>query len=109
MRIKDISKYLITHGIDSTAICTVVNPPMSALETYVVKMSNQVSQNARMIAALLTFGGIGFVFSRGRDLSRKLFNINQEKSEIIKQVHDTCYGIAYAAITSPPFYYLAGC
>lgn len=103
-----MKKQLKKHIIDSTAVATVTNPVMAGLEIFVAGMSNDVSINARVLGTALTFAGLGSLYSKGRDLSKKIFKITEKTSEKIKQIHDTAYGVAYLLAITPPFYYAAG-
>jgi len=65
---------LAFHFVDSTAILTESTPVLALFETKIAGMSNQVSLNARVLAAGLTyFAGTGYLYAKGRDLSRRLF------------------------------------
>lgn len=108
MNLRNISSGLANHVVDSTAIITAINPVMSIVEKTINGMSNDVSINARILGTAMTFGGLGSVYSRGRDFSRKLFRVKASATEKAKQIHDTLYSMAYAVIISPPFYYAAG-
>lgn len=104
-RIRDNINY---HLVDSTAINVTVTPIFTIFETSVAGMSDENSLNARTLAVTLNYAGLGRVFSKGLDISRKLFNINPETSEKIKQLHDAVYAVGYCAVLQPPFYYAAG-
>lgn len=103
-----IKERLLEHVADSVAVASVTNPVMAILETNVAGMSNNTSTNARVLGTALTFAGLGSLYSKGRDLSKKIFGINEKTSEKIKQFHDTVYGAAYLLTITPPFYYAAG-
>ncbi len=100
---------LVKHLVDSTAMMTIVNPVMAAMEVSpIVGMTNQTSINARGLGTLLTFAGLSYVYTRGRELSKKTFRITKQTSEKVKQLHDTLYTIGYCVALSPPFYLAAG-
>lgn len=96
------------HLIDSTAISTVTNTVMAPLETLVCGMSNDVSISARILGTTLTFVGMGSLYSKGRELSKELFNITEKTSEKIKALHDIAYTSGYLLATTPLFYYASG-
>jgi hypothetical protein len=99
---------LKTHFVDSTALLTVSNPVFSVFETMAASMTNENSIRARGIAAVLTYAGMGKLFTGGMKLSRKFFKIKQTDSEKRQQFHDASYATAYNLVISPPFYYFAG-
>jgi hypothetical protein len=99
---------LKTHLVDSTAIMVASTPVFGAFELFIAGMSNENSINSRFLVTGLTYLGLGRVFTKGMDTSRKLFKINKETSEKIKQVHDAAYAVAYNAVMGPIFYYIAG-
>lgn len=108
-RVRDrIKAGIKTHLVDSTALSIVSNPVFSAFETMVAGMSNENSIHARMVGTGLTYAGMGRLFTKGMDLSRKLFKIKSETPERIKQLHDAAYATAYNIVISPAFYYVAG-
>jgi hypothetical protein len=108
MSLKNISRGLVNHVVDSTAIVTAINPVMSIVEKTVNGMSNDISINARILGTAITYGGLGSVYSKGRDLSRKLFGITASSTEKVKGVHDHLFSLAYSTVITPPFYYAAG-
>ncbi len=104
-KVKDILKY---HVVDSTALMAVSTPVFAAFETYCAGMTDDNSLHARLLAVGLTYAGMGRLFSKGLDVSRKLFKIKPETKEKVKQIHDATYAAAYNLAICPPFYYAAG-
>lgn len=104
-KVKDGLKY---HIVDSTALMAFSTPVFAAFETSCAGMSNETSLNARLLAVGLTYAGMGRLFSKGLDVSRKLFKIKPETKEKMKQLHDAAYATAYNLVICPPFYYAAG-
>jgi len=96
------------HVVDSTAILTIGTPISAAMEVGLAGMSDEVSINARLIAAGLTYGGFGSIFSRGRDLWRKEFKITDTTREKIQLAHDTAYLTSLNLALNPIFYYVSG-
>lgn len=96
------------HLVDSTAAISVTTPLFAALETSIIGMSDEVSLNARLIAAGVTYGGLGFLIPKGRDLWRSYFNITDETKERKQQLHDTAYLMAINLPIAPSFYLVAG-
>jgi hypothetical protein len=99
---------LIYHLIDSTAMLTETTPTFAAYEVFAAGMSPQVSKNTRWIIAGATYGGLGWVYGKVRDISRKVFHINKETKERFKNLHDAVYTSAFNLVLSPPLYYAAG-
>ena len=102
-----IRENLEYHLVDSTALLAESTPVFAAFETGLAGMSDEVSMNARIIAAGFTyFGGMGYLYSKGRDLSRKLFNITGKTKEKIQSLHDSAY-LGVLNIGIAPLLYLA--
>jgi hypothetical protein len=102
--IKDTLK---RHLVDCTAISIVSNPIFSGLET-IAGMSVETSIQARIMGTALTYLGMGSIYAKGMDLSRKLFNVTEKSHLNLKKVHDMAYSGAYCFAFSPLFYYVAG-
>lgn len=83
MGIKRSSGWLKYHVIDSTALLAASNPIYSVFETCIAGMSDSVSINARLVATGLSYLGMGTMFARGRDFSRRLFKITDKTKERI--------------------------
>lgn len=96
-----------THLIESTAMLAATNPIFATLENVVWGMPDETSLNARLFAAGITYAGLGSVFSKGRDLSQKLFKIEDSK-EVTQFLHDTSYIMALSAVLAPIIYTAAG-
>ncbi len=99
---------LKNHFVDSTAMLAATSPLFAGLETMVLGMSDEVSINARLLAAGLTYGGLGFFVSKGRDLYRKLANVDDNTKERVQKLHDSVYMGLFQFMMAPPFYYAAG-
>jgi len=106
--LKKVKESLKYQFIDSTAITAVVTPIFALFETNIAGISDENSINARLLSTGLNYIGIGRLFSKGLDISRKLFNINPKTSEKLRQLHDASYSVTWCGITQPPFYYAAG-
>ena len=104
-KVKDSLKY---HVVDSTSLMAVSTPIFAAFETQCADMSDENSLHARLLAVGLTYAGMGRLFSKGLDVSRKIFKINPETTEKMKHLHDAAYAAAYNLVICPPFYYAAG-
>ena len=92
-----IKRNLNQHMVDSTSLLTASTPLFAAFETYFAVISNENSINARVLAAGLTYVGIGSLYSKGLDVSRNLFRIKSETKEKIKQMNrqDTTQEVTY--------------
>lgn len=99
--IKKNSKF---YASDTTAMLTESHPVFTAFEVGVAGMSNAMSINARLIATAVAFGGIGYVYGKGRDFSRKVFKITDETKERKQHFHDIAYTAAFNLVISPPMY-----
>lgn len=106
------------HLVDSTALLAASNPIFSALEVnagrifqyvpflrdHTADMSDDMSAFARVTATVLCYGGLGILFSRGRDLSRKITGIGEKAKEITKAIHDSVYLAGFNLVVSPWMY-----
>ncbi len=108
MGLKKAGEFLRNHIIDSTTMLTESTPIYAAYEKLLVGMSDDVSINARVYAAGLLYGGLGFALAKGRDLSRNMFKITDKTKEIIQISHDFAYLAAFNLVTSPLLYYASG-
>jgi len=104
-KVKDNLKY---HLIDSTALLVESTPIYAAFETGIARMSDDISMNARMFAAGLTYLGMGWTYAKGRDLTRKLFKITETTRERTQSLHDAIYSGAFNAGVAPLIYIASG-
>ncbi len=107
-KIKKLIEAGKTHLVDSTAMLAIGTSVSAAMEVGIAGMSDDVSINARLLAAGLTYAGMGSVFSRGRDLWRMGFGITDKTREKIQGIHDIAYMTALNSAISPIFYYISG-
>jgi hypothetical protein len=96
------------HLASSTAVNVVATPTLALFETYGVGMSDDLSINARLLGIGVVYAGIGYLVSKTRDLSRRLFKIYDTTKEQIQIVHDAAHLVAFNAVTGPFFYLAAG-
>jgi hypothetical protein len=71
-------------------------------------MSDQISIDTRLTIAGISYGGMGFAFARGRDLSRKIFHITDQSRERTQTIHDIAYTAAFNLAIAPPLYIAMG-
>lgn len=103
-KIIDNLKY---HVVDSTALLAESSPIFSAFEVGIAGMSDATSMNARMLATGIAYIGVGYLFGKGRDLSRKLFKITDQTKERIQHIHDIGYTAAFNLAISPLMYVIS--
>jgi len=110
------------HLVDTTAINTLAVPICAAMETSakicslmskipyidVNPIPSDVSLKTRIYGAGGGYLGLAFLFSKGRDASRRLFNIKETSKEYLQLVHDAAYTIAFNAVVNPILYYSSG-
>jgi len=106
--IEKVREGLKYHLVDTTAILTPTNPAFSAMEIWVSGMTDQVSIKSRLTVAALSYAGFGSIYSKGRDLSRKIFHISDKTKERIQTFHDSTYTFAFNLALMPPIYLLMG-
>lgn len=76
-----IYEHVKRHVVDSVAVSTAVNPIYAFLETQMAGMNNDVAIKSRLLGTALTFSGFGRLYSKGRDVSQRIFNVTKETSE----------------------------
>ena len=103
--IKTTLKY---HIADSTAMIIESTPVFAVFETGIADISDDVSLNARFIAAGTIYGGVGWIYGKCRDLWRKGFHINNETKEKVQQLHDFVYTGVFNLGLLPALYFAAG-
>ncbi len=97
------------HFTDSTSLLAVLTPIFAAFETGVAGMSDEVSTNARLTAAGLTyFAGMGGLWGKGNDISRKIFKITDKSKEKTQSIHDCLYSGAFNVVVMPIVYITSG-
>jgi hypothetical protein len=96
------------HIVDSTVLLAESFPVFAAYEIYIVGMSLDVSQNSKMLAAGLTFAGLGWAFGKGKKLWDKAFDIVGQTKERVKSMRDFLYLAAFNLAALPPIYYVSG-
>ena len=108
MDYRRVYRVLKQHAIDNTAGLAATHPIFATLETAVLNLSHEVSQKSRITASGLSYCVTGFLFVRGRDLSRRVFGITPEHSELKKGLHDFLYTAAFNAVVGPIIYRAGG-
>ncbi|MDP3882211.1 MAG: hypothetical protein Q8Q31_05030 [Nanoarchaeota archaeon] len=98
MTVKKIAKGLAKHFVDSTALLAIPVPLYAAYETLLLGMKDIVSFTSKATIIGLTYAGLGFLVSEGRDLSKRLFGLTQESPERLQKKHDFFY---FATINIP--------
>lgn len=115
-------KFLKFHLVDATAINVLAVPVCAAMEIStklcgliskipyvdVSSIPAEVSLKTRAYAIGLGYLGLGFVLSKGRDISRKLFKVKENSKESLQWVHDAAYLMGFNAIVNPLLYYVSG-
>ncbi len=105
--LKKVSDGFKDHLVTSTALVVESTPIFAAFEVGLAGMPDDVSWNARLFSAGLTYlGGAGYFFSKGRDLSKKLFNIGEASGEKLHSLNDAFYN-GFANLAISPLIYLA--
>ena len=112
IKLNDLSRKTLEYGkkhiIDTTALLSSTNPFYGLLEKTAYGMSNETSINARINIAKMSYLGLGLIFAKGRDLSRKLFHVNDKTKESLQTTHDGLYSAAFNAGLGPILYTLSG-
>lgn len=112
-KIETNKEELKEHFIDCTAMITASQPFYVALEKiigacnedYIIPLNK--SLQARFWTAAVAYGGMAWVYSKGRKLSRKVFHITEKSKERIQGVHDGLYTMAFSGLTIGLVYLLS--
>lgn len=111
--------------VEATGMLVFTTPVFAALETIVPKYlgySESIiskylafpelipvdSIDARVKTAIAMYVGFGLLFSKGRDISRAIFNVKKESSGNIKKVHDSIYATAIGMPAVSALYFSNG-
>ncbi|MBT3642408.1 hypothetical protein HN604_01565 [archaeon] len=105
---KRIYEGLRNHVVDSTTIMAESFPFFAAYETKLAGMEADISMNAKYLGASITYAGLGFAFSKGRDVWRKKFKISDRSKEKLQAAHDILYTAAFNGAFLPALYYSSG-
>lgn len=103
MVLKNPRLALKKHLVDSTSMLAEASPLFALLELG-IGLSPDSSRNARILASVLTYGGLGWAYARGRDVSQRLFRISDATSERVRITHDVLYTASFNLTLSPPMY-----
>ncbi|MBU2052899.1 MAG: hypothetical protein KJ721_01500 [Nanoarchaeota archaeon] len=103
-KLEKLKEKLTYHVVDSTALLIESTPVYALFEKGVAKMSDDMSINARIFAGGLCFLGMGWLYSQGRDLSKKIFKITDKTKEKIQGAHDVAYNAVFNLALAPPIY-----
>lgn len=101
------NSWLLKHFVNSTAFLSVVTPLYAAMHNF-IGVSDEVSMTNRVLVAGLTYLGIGYLYAKGLEKSRKTFRVAKENSELAYGAHDTSYSLLFNAATAPTFLYFGG-
>ncbi|MHA1989108.1 MAG: L-alanine exporter AlaE [Promethearchaeota archaeon] len=97
------------HLVDGTALLAESTPVFAAFEVGLAGMSDEVSLNARLFAAGLTyFGGMGYAYAKGRDLYRRFLHITDKTKERKQTINDAIYTGLFNLIVAPIIYVASG-
>lgn len=96
------------HLSDSTAMITEATPVFAAFETGIAGMADGASLNARIIATLFCYAGMGGAYGKGRDAWRKLFKVTDKTRERTQYAHDIAYTAAFNIAVGPVIYLISG-
>jgi hypothetical protein len=105
---RSLGEKFCDHVVSSTAQLAVATPVYAALETMCYAMSDSVSMDSRVNAAMATYCGVGFLVTKGRELYRNVFRVSQLASEKAQSIHDSLYLAAFSVPYSLVLYTVSG-
>lgn len=96
------------YFVDTTGSVLASIPIYATIETFVAGMNVEVSLESRIKIVTIRYCGLGMVYAKGRDLSRKIFKIEKESSETKKIIHDSVFTSAFNFPIATLFYLSSG-
>ncbi|HLD12767.1 MAG TPA: hypothetical protein VJB87_04195 [Candidatus Nanoarchaeia archaeon] len=105
---KTLLERLEEHFIDTTGNVFFSTPFFALLENVVRHQADAQAIAARTNTALFNYLGLGFIFSKGRNLSRNICHLTKTTPELIKSVHDIIYTMLLTTAVTPPIYMFSG-
>lgn len=108
MKIKEIKDKVKNYLVDTTGLLLASTPIYAAMETLASGMSVTTSFESRLKASALAYCGLGFAYVKGRDLSKRMFNITKESPEKAHSIHDSAYNAAFNIACAIPIYLSSG-
>jgi hypothetical protein len=108
MEIKKTTNRVKNYLVDTTSVLWLSTPVYSAMETLASGMSVATSLESRIKVACIAYAGLGTIYVKGRELSKKIFKINENSSEKKHMLHDSIYGAAFNISLSIPIYLTSG-
>ena len=104
---KSLREKAYGYIVETVAISAETTPFYAAYETFVVNMSNDVSQDARKYGVGILLLGLGTLFQKGRESSENFFRVAQYSSWA-RPVHDIAYNAVFSAAVGPALYLISG-
>jgi len=96
------------YVVDTTGLFLASTPIYAGMEVFGAGMDVATSLESRLKVALLGYLGMGFVYAKGRDLSRKIFKLKDTSKEWKQTLHDSIYNVAFNFSFAFPVYLSSG-
>ncbi|MEK6760471.1 MAG: L-alanine exporter AlaE [Nanoarchaeota archaeon] len=103
-----ISGQIKNYFVDTTGLLLVSIPIAAAVEIFIIGLSISISLESRIKVIALAYLGLGLIYAKGRDFSKKLFKIEKNSSEKIRALHDSFYTVLFNIILSLIIYLSSG-
>ena len=110
---KRIKRKLKEYLVDCLAIVCETNVVFAFYEVFLSNLSVKTSINLRIMGTLITFSGVGYLFSKGRDKLKDVTKKYVEKiikvKEKWKKIKDFAYDFLYSSLfnlTVTPFIFI---
>jgi hypothetical protein len=107
-KIKPIVENLKYHLINSTAVLAESHPFYSIYEVGLAGMTFETSVNARLTSTALAYFGFGWLYGKGRRLTRRALGINDNSPEKVQRRCDVGFNGLFNLALSPPIYIWCG-
>jgi hypothetical protein len=109
-KIKNLGKKLIAKEtlVNTTAILVVANPPYAYNEVIHSGQSDLISIKTRLVATIVNYAGMGFLYERGRNYMRSKLGIKDNSNELVQTSTDAIYGSAFSVPLTIGFAFAAG-
>jgi hypothetical protein len=105
-KLRKAGKLLADNFVDASGAIIQSTPIYGLVETL-AGMPNEVSRDTRLLAAATFYAGMGFVWSKGRNLSQRL-SIGKGALDKTIRRHDALYSAVFNLALCPALYLAAG-
>ena len=112
MDLKKVTNGVKNYLVDTTGLLLASTPFYVEMEILASGMSSATSFESRFKDSCLAYAGayagLGIVYAKGRDFSKKIFKIDEQSAAKKHNIHDSIYNAAFNIAFSVPLYLSSG-